>query len=285
MKRSLIHFLCLFAMLSGVADVAAQDRPKVPDDEEDVYFLLMGQADEAIKAEKYQEAADRLVEAMAVRPGAHTNVLLLSNLGMVYSMMDQDSMALLSLDRAHELAPSMVTVLENRGRVLLKMSRDAEAYKDFSRVIELDSLNHEARYYHGMIALYGGNAEVAGRDFGILSKYYPNLRSTQVAMANYHSLLRHDTEAIPYYKKLIEDDPAPEYYASLAGCYLATDNLLDASETINKGLKLYPRDAELYYYRAWLNRDRYLLDDARADAELAVRYGADPRKVARLFER
>ncbi len=278
--------LTIIIMVFGLIPVLMKGQTEhhvVPEDEEDVYFLLMGQADDAIKSENYEDAAKRLIEAMSVRPGAPTNVLLLSNLGMVYNMLGEDSLALASFNRAHEMAPSMVTVLENRGRLYLKLSRDMDAYNDFGKVIELDSMNHSARYYHGMMALYGGDASTASRDFNFLQKYYPSLYETQVAMANYHSLLRNDSEAIPYYKKLIEDDPSPEYYSSLAGCYLALGNLSDASETLAKGLDLYPEDAELYYYRAWLNRDRYLFNDAREDAKRSIQYGADPNKVNALL--
>lgn len=278
--------LTIIIMVFGLIPLLMKGQTEhhvVPEDEEDVYFLLMGQADDAIKSENYEDAAKRLIEAMSVRPGAPTNVLLLSNLGMVYNMLGEDSLALASFNRAHEMAPSMVTVLENRGRLYLKLSRDMDAYNDFGKVIELDSMNHSARYYHGMMALYGGDAATASRDFNFLQKYYPSLHETQVAMANYHSLLRNDREAIPYYKKLIEDDPSPEYYSSLAGCYLALGNLSDASETLAKGLDLYPEDAELYYYRAWLNRDRYLFNDAREDAKRAIQYGADPNKVNALL--
>ncbi len=278
--------LTIIIMVFGLIPVLMKGQTEhhvVPEDEEDVYFLLMRQADDAIKSENYEDAAKRLIEAMSVRPGAPTNVLLLSNLGMVYNMLGEDSLALASFNRAHEMAPSMVTVLENRGRLYLKLSRDMDAYNDFGKVIELDSMNHSARYYHGMMALYGGDASTASRDFNFLQKYYPSLYETQVAMANYHSLLRNDREAIPYYKKLIEDDPSPEYYSSLAGCYLALGNLSDASETLAKGLDLYPEDAELYYYRAWLNRDRYLFNDAREDAKRSIQYGADPNKVNALL--
>ena len=54
---------------------------------------------------------------------------------------------------------------------------------------------------------------------------------------------------------------------------------------IEGGLKRYSHDPELYYYRAWLNRDRYRLDDARADAAKAVEYGASKAKVDALFSR
>lgn len=222
---------------------------------------------------------------MAIEPDNPSNVLLLSNLGMVYSYMDRDSLALQAYDEALRRAPEMTTVLQNRARLHLKMGNDLDAFSDFSAVADRDSLNAEARYYRGMIALYGGKLDQATADFDILSTVAPDSYNTWSALAALYSLTEHSARAIPYYIKLIEADPSPEYYSALAGCYLAEGRLSEASSTIADALKLYSHDPELYYYRAWLNRDRYLLDDAHADAALAVRYGADPRKVAGLFER
>lgn len=277
MKRFVTY---LFIVMAGCAFSAAAEP-----DEEDVYFILMGQADQAIKDENYPEAEHRLVEAMAIEPNNPSNVLLLSNLGMVYSYMDRDSLALEAYDEALRRAPEMTTVLQNRARLHLKMGNDIDAYSDFGAVVDRDSLNAEARYYHGMIALYGGKLEQATADFDILSSVAPDSYNTWSALAALYSLTERSSRAIPYYIKLIEADPSPEYCSALAGCYLAEGRHSEASSTIADALKLYSHDPELYYYRAWLNRDRYLLDDARADAELALRYGADPRKVARLFER
>jgi tetratricopeptide (TPR) repeat protein len=97
-------------------------------------------------------------------------------------------------------------------------------------------------------------------------------------------LTRRDKEAIPYYKRLLTVESAPEYYSSLAGCYLATGDITEAAATISEGMSKYPNDPELYYYRAWLNRDRLLLDDAKSDASRAIALGASPAKVNDLFK-
>ena len=104
MKRFVTY---LFIVMAGCAFSAAAEP-----DEEDVYFILMGQADQAIKDENYPEAEHRLVEAMAIEPNNPSNVLLLSNLGMVYSYMDRDSLALEAYDEALRRAPEMTTVLQ-----------------------------------------------------------------------------------------------------------------------------------------------------------------------------
>ena len=91
----------------------------VADDEEDPYFLLCEQADKAIADGDYLSAIQRLNEAISIRPDAPENVLLMSNLGMLYSYTDQDSLALRTFDEALGIAPSMRTVHLNRARVYL----------------------------------------------------------------------------------------------------------------------------------------------------------------------
>ena len=253
-------------------------------DEEDPYFLLCGQADKAVADENYEEAAARLLDAMMVKPDSPFNPLLLSNLGMIYSCLGRDSLALETLDEAHRREPALRRAIENRALVLLKMGSDKDAFRDFSDVIEADSVNLEARYYRGLIALYGGNPEIAETDFNMLRRLAPASVETARALSSLYSLTGRDAEAIPYFRSLVEREPSPEYYAGLAGCYLAVGKLSEAGTSLAEGLAAYPEDPELYYYRAWLNRDRYLLDDARADARMAIRLGANPKRVNALFK-
>lgn len=279
----MLHKLTTAAIsLCAVLAIHAQEMPDSVF-EADPYFLLMGEADRAIADKNWAEAADRLSDALAVKPDHPSNALLLNNLASVYTCMQQDSLALDAYSRALDIAPNMVTVLTGRGRLLLANGRDAEAMNDFNRAISLDSLSTDARYFHGMISLYRGNLEQAERDFGILQSVAPKSFDTAIALATLYSLSGRERQAIPYLEQLIKEDASPEYYASLAGCHLALDELTEASQTIGDGLKLYPSDPELYYYRAWLNRKRFRNDDARADAERAISLGANPARVADLF--
>ncbi len=251
--------------------------------EEDPYFLLMGEADQAIAKENWIEAAARLNDALAVKPNHPSNVLLLNNLASVYVCLEQDSLALSTYNRALDIAPSMVTVLNGKGRLLLKLGCDADAYRTFESAIAVDSLSTTARFYHGMLALYGGAQAIAEQDFEVLKSIAPNSLDTSIALGTLYSLTGRERDAIPYLRSIIKLEPSPEYYASLAECYLALDELTDASFTLSDAMKLYPNDPELYYYRAWLNRDRYLYDDAKADAKRAIELGASPAKVNALF--
>lgn len=263
-------------LLLVVPCIAVAQEP----DEADPYFLLCGEADVAIEKGDYQEAAERLWDAIMMKPDAPQNLLLRTNLGLIYSYLDRDSLALTTLDNVIEVAPSMKTARTNRARVLLKMGRDADALEEYDTILGLDSLHAESRFYRGMMALYTGVLDVAENDFKILADVQPKSLMTARAMSALYSMTGRDREAIPYFKQLLEDDKAPEYYAGLAGCYIAVEDYNEASELIAQALEEYPTDPELYYYRAVLNRRRYRMEEARQDAATAVRYGLNPVKVA-----
>lgn len=270
----------VWACLAAVAANAA-----VPTDslEAQPYYLLIGEAEDALGDDRPDDAVARLMDAMAVDPGNPGNTLLLQNIGVIYWREGRDSLALATFDEALRRAPSMVTVKLNRGRLHLSMGHEEDAYADFCDILDADSLNTQALYYRGTMSLYGGRLADAETDLLLLKKLRPDAPETAVALSALYSLSGRDREALPYFERLIEEDPAPEYYAGLAGCLLALDEYSRAAETIESGLKRYRDDPELYYYRALLNIKRYRLDDARSDADRALRLGANPARINALF--
>ncbi len=61
------------------------------------------------------------------------------------------------------------------------------------------------------------------------------------------------------------------------------DQLSEASDDIARGLELDPEDGELYLYRAALNKMRYRVADARADAERARQLGIPAERLKDFF--
>lgn len=300
-SRSAVCMAAFVAMLvcaltaeaqSRFPELKAKDIPKEKTDteksdttgyEERPYFLLIDQSEKAVAEHDYAAAALRLVEAMGIEPDNPLNVALLTNLGLIYYYDDQDSMALVTLNHAVERAPKLIGAREARARVLIGMNRDKEAYKDYSAIIDIDSINTDARFYRGMMALYGGDLATATADFDVLQRVVPLWKNNTLAHATLYAMTGRDQEAVSLFRKLLETDKLAEYYASLAGCLIALDNLNDASQTIGEGLERYPNDPELYYYRALLNHKRYLDDDAHRDAKRAIDLGASPQRVAEIF--
>ena len=266
-----------------------KEESKDPNDslnlEERPYFLLIDQSEKALEQNDYEAAALRLVEAMSVEPDNPLNVALLTNLGMIYYYNEQDSMALRVLDEAVRRSPRLIAAHEKRARVLTGMGRDKEAYEEYGRVIDIDSLNTSARFYHAMMALHSGKLPEAEADIACLNRVVPLWTNTVLANATLFSMTGREREAISLFRRLLDKDKLPEYYAALAGCLIAVDDLNEASRVIGEGMELFKDDAELYFHRAVLNHKRFLPDEAHRDAKRAIQLGADPKRVAAVLKK
>lgn len=255
----------------------AQDTTTIESDEEDPYFLLSEQADKAIADGRYGDAEDRIIEAIGLRPNAPSNLLLLSNLGMIYAYTDRDSMAIATFDHILSKAPNMRTVVGHRARVLLKLGKLMDAYDGYERLLEIDSLNTEGRFYHGMLALMARDTISAERDFYILKSIDPDGDATAVGLATLLTEQKKTREALPYVRRMAEAEPSPENYALLAKSLIELEKLSEAGSVIADALKKYPDSWELYLQRAALHRALYEYDAANDD-EIVARHLLQKRK-------
>lgn len=240
-----------------------------PDDEEDPYLLLCGQADEAIAAQQWQDAVDRLNEAISIRPNAPQNLLLMSNLGMIYSYMGRDSLAIATLDETLRQAPALKTALANRARVKLRAGLPADAMTDLDSLLKIDHRNVDARLLRATLALRQGNIEKAEGDFRLLATAIPDSLDVIEGLARVDFERKRYDEAAEGFAKLVTRTPSEEFYAQLALCYLETDRLSEAAQAIAGGLERYPKSPTLYLHRARLNRARYRIGDAEDDEKYA----------------
>lgn len=292
------YFFIAYILLAVACGVGAQSRhpelkftpkpktEKVPDSlnyDERPYFILIDESEKALAEGDYEAAGLRLVEAMGVEPQNPLNVALLSNLGMIYYYNQQDSMALVTLNEAVRRAPKLIGAHKHRAVVLSALGRDSEAFDDYNAIIEIDSLNTDALFMRAMMAIYRDDFATARHDAATLDRIIPLSRNSLLANATLAANEHRNHDAISLYRKLLDVDKQPEYYAGLIGCLIAVDNLDEASAVIGKALQRYANDAELYYFRAIVNKHRYLDKEAKADATKAIALGADPKRVAAIF--
>lgn len=247
------------------------------------YLSLVEEADKAIEASDWNRADSLLVSAMQLEPTNESNVMLLSNVGMLRFYAGRDSAAIEALNEAHRIVPRSTTILANRATVYLGTGRYAEAMNDYNAILQLDSLNTDARFNRGILLLRSGDPVAAATDILLLDSIAPGSFHTDVAMGALLSATGRYEDAAIRYSHVIDLDPQPDYYAARALCYLMTDRLADASSDIAAGLEMDPEDGELYLYRAVLNKMRYRPDDAEADARRAIALGVDPKRATSFF--
>jgi len=247
------------------------------------YMKYVQWGDEAVAKQKWDEAITYYQEAMRTEPSNAQNVMLLSNVGMLYHYEGNDSLALHTLSEARAMAPASVVILNNRARVLTAMDRTEDAMSDYNLILEMDSTYADAWYDRAALKLHAGQLGSAEADASHYTALRPNDLQGKLLMAVIYSNSRRPQEAIPLYTELIKAKPDAVYYSARAMCHLVLDNLAEASDDIALGLELDPNDPELYYCRAVLNLRRFREEDARADADKAVELGLDPRRAAALL--
>ena len=250
---------------------------------ESLYFKKIYESDKACAEGLWHEAENALVEALRAEPANPSNVLLISNLGIIRFNMGQDSLAIATLNDAHSMAPASVTILSNRAKVLAANGYDEEAYLDYSRIIELDSLEISARLPRCLYALRRHDFRTAKSDMEFMEQNFPGKIETEIAGAAVRSGTGDFAGAIPYYSRILLERKDPEYYSGRAYCYLLTGSLQEASDDINSALAITPADGELYLYRAALNKMRYRPADAEADARKAVELGVDKTRATQFL--
>lgn len=252
--------------------------------DESPYMQLIGQADKQIKKGNWAEAEQLYREAIRTEPENPQNVLLTANIGMLQYYDDRAQEAIATLTRAHEQAPVSVTILMNRAKVYTALDMTDEAIADYRRVCRLDTLLADPHYYLALLAIEQADTTEALRQADTLASLQPDSYYNHMARSTILLSSGKIMEALPHLTKVIELDPDAANYGRRALCYLIQGDLGAAADDIAAGLVIDPTSGELYLYRAMLNKMRFRPDDARSDAEKAVRYGVAAAHVKSLLE-
>lgn len=271
MHRLIFTILALFALLPLAA--------------EKTYIKSVEKAEKAIADGDYLAAIAHLSDALRAEPDNSGNVMLISNLGMLQYYTGQDSLAIISLSIAHDMAPQSVTILTNRAKVLTENGLFKAALADYDSIIALDSTLYNPHLQKGAIYLATNDIPAAETELDLVRTMTDPDKSLEVsaALAWLASLKNDNDEALLRYSALIKMSPSPDFYAARAQCYIAKEDYPEASEDIAEGMKLDDKCPDLYIARAALNKRMYRLDDALADAQRAIELGADPARLRTLL--
>lgn len=272
--------IAILTALSGCF-AAYPDEPAA--DMVSVALKEVAQADSAIAEHDWPLAERLLVDAIGLRPGDPSNILLMSNLGVVRLQKGDSEGALEVLNDANAIAPSSVTILNNRAKVYLSIGQKDRAVADYERVMAIDSTLSTPYFYRGMVRFSQGDIAGAREDFERLKTLSPGSEDALLGMATLHTATGESEAAIEEFQKLLKLAPAAEYYSGLIENRLALDQYSEAAEEIAEAMRKYPVDPEFYILRALLNKRRYLYEEARADARRAVELGADGKQVNQIL--
>ncbi len=250
------------------------------------YMNLVFRADSLMKIQSWQAASVAYRQALRSEPGNGLNPLLMCNLGMCLNEAGDVNAAIETLSDARRMMPRSVTAALNRAQVFRSAGLYDEAYGDLSDALELDSTLVEPRLLRGMIALRTDSIESARRDFMFLSNMEGD--EAHIAAATGNSLLYmalgEYLNAIPPLSTLIEKTPTDvDWRSRRALCRILTGDPAGASEDIAEAMRYSPENAELYLYRAMLDKLRFRNEEAKYDSRHAITLGLDPDHVEAML--
>lgn len=255
---------------------------KTPDN----YIKLVEKADKAIQNDKYDEAIEYLTEALHAEPDNSGNVMLISNLGMLYYYTGQDSLAIDCLSLAHEMAPGSLTILNNKVKVLMETGQYDRVMPDLQLLLEMDSTLVQPVLNIAIIQLSRGEIDQAAVTLERVQKMTDVTKSKEcsAALAWLASIREDDQQALEYYTALINMEPSASLYASRAMSHIKLEHYIEAADDISSGIEMDSECPELYVARAYLKRRTYLNDEALKDAQKAIDLGANRERIKKLLE-
>lgn len=241
------------------------------------YIELADSADHYIKLQKWEDAERVIVKALRHEPANKSNYLLWSNLGMVRNKAGNYEGSLEAYDIGLAMAPKSTTLLSNRASTHLALGNRKEALEDLDKALELDSTLQWPRKMRGLIRTSDGNRKGALRDFEIYSKQYGNDASVSEAKGDIAVAEGDIDSAITDYREAYRLEPdAALLEKSLVAAYMY-GKLEDMEDDLAEGLKVYPRNGNLYLLRAMLDKMRYQNSAMEKDLKIAKEFGADER--------
>ena len=182
------------------------------------------------------------------------------------------------------MTPNAVTLLKNRASLYLDMDSIEKAYSDYGRVLELDDMDIEALYNHGVLALEKKEMEASKDDFEKIKRISPNSYFAYNGLAMWNKANGNYPTAINLYGTIIKERPSVNALANRAECLLELKQLNNAGKDIKDALAMEPTNGFLYLLRAKLNKLRFESDAVQRDINLAKQYGVDESVIMEVLK-
>ncbi|HPN35170.1 MAG TPA: tetratricopeptide repeat protein [bacterium] len=225
---------------------ALQQAPAMYEAENNLGLVLLALNDET-------GAIDRFRRAHAIKADAD---VVLHNLSLALARLDSLDAALALIDRALQIQPDKANYHQQRGAVLAKLQRPAEARSAFLRAIALDSTL--AVSYHELGNVYYAAEEIS-----------PALQAFQQALERYPDYvasryLGKDANRNHAYLDLLTGCDAASkisadyaaVYLNLGKSYLAMNEEQSAEQAFRKAVSLQPQRPDAYEWLAVLYQQR-----------------------------
>ena len=158
-----------------------------------------------IKENDYSQAITCFEEATAYSSNNYEKVYALANLAYSYQMLDELPKALKEYDKALEIAPNEMTLLQQRANIYLQLDSIEQALKDYNELIKHEPSNTGALLCRAHIYTNIGEYDKAWKDYEQLQWWIPDNLSVRLGIAMLYQKERRFDECLMVLSGMIED--------------------------------------------------------------------------------
>ena len=152
---------------------------------------------EYIKDNDYSQAALCFEEAAACSSNNYEKTYALANLAYSYQMLNDLQKALKEYDKALEIAPNEMTLLQQRANIFLQLDSVEQALNDYNELLKHEPSNTGALLCRAHIYTNNGEFDKAWKDYERLQLWIPDNLSVRLGIAMlYQKEKRYDESLI-----------------------------------------------------------------------------------------
>ncbi|MBR5593794.1 MAG: tetratricopeptide repeat protein [Bacteroidaceae bacterium] len=233
-----------------------------------------------IKENDYAQAAVYFEQAVAYSSNNNEKIYALANLAYSYQMQNELQKALKEYDKALEVAPSELTLLQQRANIYLRLDSTARALEDYNRLLQHEPSNTGALLCRAHIYTNTEQFDKAWEDYKRLQMWIPDNLSVRLGIAMLYQKEKRYDESLLVLSAMIEEN------AGIAELYIARSNLERerghnelAMMDLEKAIELDPDNANNYILQAIIYEKMGKKDAARKCRKKATELGAGQNAV------
>jgi tetratricopeptide (TPR) repeat protein len=233
-----------------------------------------------IKENDYVKAVTCFEEAVKNSSSNNERIYALANLAYSYQMLGDLPKALKEYDKALDISPGELTLLQQRANIYLQLDSIGPALKDYNELLKHEPSNTGALLCRAHIYTNTGEHKKAWDDYKRLQQWIPDNLSVRLGIAMLYQKEKRYDECHMILSAMIEENP------SIAELHIARSNLERerghnelAMIDLERAIELDPDNANNYILQAIIYEKMGKKDAARKCRKKATELGAGKNAV------
>ena len=266
-----MRFIAIIVLMAMVQTLFAQD-----------YTELVESGKKELEEGQYAKAAEYFQRATNAAESKSEKIYTLTNLGYAQRMSGKKESAAESYAKALAMDTASISLLTQRGNILLELDSAKEAIACYDKILERQPYNRDILRFRAGAHTAAGNYKEGKQDFIRLISTDNNDKGARLGLALLYEKDGNINDALMMLETLIEENPeCPEYYIARSNIERTQKQPELALQDVRKALKLDGQNANYHILCAELLQELGHDDAALRHRRKAVKLMSTPQQIPR----